>query len=175
MKSFRELREYWRPIRKKKKKIISRIYKKLKEFSLENKLEPTKAEIEFGKILSSLDYNFSYINQAILFKQKKKYIIDFVILHPYYLVFEIDGKYHNEKEQKLKDFIRDCFISKLGYKTIRFGNEDIFKNKEKIKKTILEEFTKQKELNKFCNIYNKKSNIFKGSVIKCCSKVKNVT
>lgn len=167
MKSFRELREYWRPIRKRNKKIGSKIYKKLKKFSLENKINQTEAEIEFEKILSNLNYNFNYISQAILFKDRKKYIIDFVILHPYYLVFEIDGKYHNNEEQKNKDFIRDNFISKLGYKIVRITNENIFKNKDKISMFVLESLCKQRELNKFCSKYNNKVDIFKGKIVEC--------
>lgn len=146
--------------------MVSKISKVLTVFSSENKLKQTRAEIEFNNILNTLNIEFDYIVQGIIFKDTKMYIVDFVVLHPFYTVFEIDGKYHNSKHQKESDYERDVFINKLGYKTVRFTNEEIYNSREKIRDSILKVLNKQKELNKFCNRFNKVAKIFKGSIIR---------
>ena len=52
------------------------------------------------------------------------YIVDFVCLSSL-LVVEIDGKYHQEEETQQKDEVRTDFLNSLGYKVIRFTNEEV--------------------------------------------------
>lgn len=51
------------------------------------------------------------------------YIADFVCLEKH-LVVELDGKCHEQNVEH--DSLRDEYLSKLGYKTIRFKNEELF-------------------------------------------------
>ncbi len=55
------------------------------------------------------------------------YIIDFYCSKRK-LIIEIDGATHNSKEAREYDKIRDEYFGELGYKTIRFLNEEIQKD-----------------------------------------------
>jgi len=61
----------------------------------------------------------------------KNYIVDF-FCYEIELVIELDGSYHNHPEQKEKDEIRDLHLKALGYKVLRFTNDDVFKDPKKI-------------------------------------------
>lgn len=66
-----------------------------------------------------------------LFKIKFKYqesisywFVDFLL--PKKIIFEADGDYwHNLKEQKIKDIIKDKKLRKIGFKIYRFSEKDI--------------------------------------------------
>ena len=45
------------------------------------------------------------------------------------VIFEVDGGYHNSKEQKLKDALRTNDLRKMGYRVFRISNIDVFKGK----------------------------------------------
>lgn len=63
------------------------------------------------------------------------YIVDFACLSKQ-LVIELDGGYHFEKEQMEFDRIRTEQLEHLGFKVIRFTNEEVFCNIEKVLETI---------------------------------------
>ena len=50
------------------------------------------------------------------------FIVDFHC-HQYKLVIELDGKYHNKEEVKLRDRERSEILRGMGYNIIRFKNE----------------------------------------------------
>ena len=52
------------------------------------------------------------------------YIADFACL-PLHLVIEIDGDYHNTTSQSSEDAIRTDDLAHLGYKVLRYTNEDV--------------------------------------------------
>lgn len=52
------------------------------------------------------------------------YIADFACL-AYKLVVEVDGGVHQEPEQKEHDAIRTLDLERLGYRVIRFTNEEV--------------------------------------------------
>ena len=56
----------------------------------------------------------------------KNYIVDF-FCYEIELVIELDGGYHNHPEQKEKDEIRDLHLKALGYKVLRFTNDELKK------------------------------------------------
>ncbi len=56
-----------------------------------------------------------------------KFIADFYC-HEKQLVVEVDGGYHNEKEQKEHDALRTEAINEFGISVIRFTNEEVLKN-----------------------------------------------
>jgi len=55
------------------------------------------------------------------------YIVDFYC-HELKLVIEVDGKYHDQEEQKIKDKERTTVIKRHGLHIIRFTNEEVFTN-----------------------------------------------
>jgi very-short-patch-repair endonuclease len=65
------------------------------------------------------------------------YIVDFYC-HKLKLVIEIDGGYHNTQEQREKDNLRTKELVDLGVKVIRFTNEDVEKDLDKVLETIIQ-------------------------------------
>lgn len=55
------------------------------------------------------------------------YILDFYCKKKK-LIIEIDGGIHKTKANQEHDAIRDEFFTSLGYKTLRFSNDDVEKN-----------------------------------------------
>ncbi|MBI5740976.1 MAG: endonuclease domain-containing protein [Nitrospirae bacterium] len=60
------------------------------------------------------------------------YIVDFVCFEDR-LIIEIDGGQHAENE---KDIKRDRYLSKNGFRVLRFWNNDVFKNIEGVLEVI---------------------------------------
>jgi type I site-specific restriction-modification system R (restriction) subunit/very-short-patch-repair endonuclease len=63
------------------------------------------------------------------------YIVDFYC-DENKLVIELDGEIHNTDEQREHDSIRDKYLSSMGYKVLRFKNEDIINDTETALKAI---------------------------------------
>jgi hypothetical protein len=55
------------------------------------------------------------------------YIVDFYC-SKYKLAIELDGNYHFEETQMIRDDERDKFLSEVGIKVIRIENQNVFKN-----------------------------------------------
>ena len=68
-----------------------------------------------------------------------KYIVDF-ICRSKKIIIEIDGGQHNNEEYIEYDEKRTNDLNKLGYRVIRFWNNDIDKNIEGVYKTLQKEF-----------------------------------
>jgi len=66
-----------------------------------------------------------------------KFIADFYC-HEKNLVIELDGSIHDDSEQKQADEGRTYELDELGIKVIRFRNEEVIENIEKVIKTIFE-------------------------------------
>jgi leucyl-tRNA synthetase len=62
-------------------------------------------------------------------------MVDFVCLSKH-LVIEIDGGIH--LQQKEKDALRTQDLNNLGYKVIRFHNEEVYENAAKVAMKIKE-------------------------------------
>ncbi len=56
-----------------------------------------------------------------------KYIVDFICKEAKIIV-EIDGGQHNEPENIISDTERTKYLEGLGYKVIRFWNNEIYEN-----------------------------------------------
>jgi imidazole glycerol-phosphate synthase subunit HisF len=67
----------------------------------------------------------------------KNYIADFYC-HKLKLVIEADGGIHNKPDVKEYDTIREQNLIVWGYKVIRFTNEEIIKEEEKVIRKIAE-------------------------------------
>lgn len=63
------------------------------------------------------------------------YIVDF-ISYERKLVVELDGARHKEEARKRKDKIRTEWITKEGYKVLRFWNYDVLRRIDKVLMTI---------------------------------------
>ena len=63
------------------------------------------------------------------------YIADFYC-HAVKLIIEMDGKIHDRAEVKVNDVQREADLRKWGYEVIRFTNEELFQNREKVLITI---------------------------------------
>lgn len=82
----------------------------------------TQSEKEFSQILKSLSIN-SEIQYEVRFG-RNLYFCDF-FLKDYNLIVEIDGEYHFTEEQSILDKIREDNLKSLGFKIIRYKNEEV--------------------------------------------------
>ena len=68
-----------------------------------------------------------------------KYVVDF-ICRSKKIIIEIDGGQHNTEESIEYDKKRSADLGNLGYKVIRFWNNDIDKNLDGVYKILQQEF-----------------------------------
>ena len=61
------------------------------------------------------------------------YIVDFVCLETR-LIIEVDGSHHADST---RDLHRDEELTRLGYRVLRFWNEDVLQNTDGVTETIL--------------------------------------
>ena len=62
-------------------------------------------------------------------------IVDFACL-PASLIVEIDGGYHDEIRQQYHDQLRTHQIEQLGFRVVRFTNEEVFTRLDYVLETI---------------------------------------
>jgi len=106
--------------------------KDLKEFSRGLRNSSTLGEILLWQRLragSMMGYKFNHQ------KPLDKYIVDFYC-KPLNLVIEIDGSYHFEAEQKIKDDQRQEVLEKMGLNLLRFSERQIRKDMDVVLKSI---------------------------------------
>lgn len=106
--------------------------KNLKEFSRALRKNSTLGEILLWQRLragSMMNYTFN--------RQKPlhRYIVDFYC-KPLNLVIEIDGAYHFEAEQRVKDNKRQKLLEEIGLNFLRFSEQQVRKDMELVLKTI---------------------------------------
>lgn len=102
-----------------------------KELNKELKKRATVAELKFKEIASKkhLKLKFQYRIDIIKgHRIKKFYFADFCDIKNK-VIFEIDGEYHNTKEQQKKDLKRTKDLCKLGYRIFRITNEEVLNGK----------------------------------------------
>jgi len=68
------------------------------------------------------------------------YIADFACTKQT-LIVELDGGQHNEHQAATYDSIRTTELEKLGYRVLRFWNNDVLENIEGVCETILHALT----------------------------------
>ena len=106
----------------------------LKEFARENGMNPTLAEQVLWEYLRAGQIGFRVLRQHIV----GDYIVDF-LLPDINLVIEVDGAYHAERQQEEYDELREQDLNNLNYNVIRFSNEEILYDIEKVIERILKE------------------------------------
>lgn len=107
-------------------------YGLLKVFAQENRAHQTEAERCLWECLRSGNEGYRFKRQHII----GRYIADFICIEAK-LIIEVDGGYHCQKEQMEKDFYRTEELEKLGFKIIRFNNDEIIGNIDEVVETII--------------------------------------
>ena len=101
------------------------MYPVLKERAEEMRANPTKAEAFLWEKLKAKKLGVKFRQQHII----DQYIVDFACIKEG-LIIEVDGEIHND--QKEADQIRTEILESLGYKVIRFTNEEVLQNYENV-------------------------------------------
>jgi very-short-patch-repair endonuclease len=94
----------------------------------------TSAEASLWKVLKGKQL------EGLKFRRQHSignYIVDFYCPE-YKIAIELDGNYHFEEGQMLRDERRDKFLSDIGIKVIRIENDNVFNNIDMVLNYILE-------------------------------------
>ena len=96
----------------------------------------TEQERKFWNIVRNKQfYGLRFLRQYVI----KPYIVDFICREKKIIV-EIDGGQHNEHIEVEYDKKRTNYLNTLGYKVIRFWNNEIDSNIEGVYKKLQKEF-----------------------------------
>ena len=106
-------------------------YDRFKAFARENRRNQTEAEEFLWRQLKGNALGVKFKRQLII----QNYIADFACLEKS-LIIEVDGGYHYIQEQMELDAYRTEDLEKLGFKVLRFRNEEIIIEIEQVLKTI---------------------------------------
>ena len=116
-------------------------YSLLKEYAKENRRKPTEAESILWDYLRGNFWGLHFRRQHII----GQFIADFICLS-HHLIIELDGKYHQIPEQQISDQERTEWLENNGYTVIRFTNEAIIADTEKVLTAIKTYITKEQLL-----------------------------
>ena len=114
----------YKTARKSEYELLKKNAKKLRRFSPE-------AESVFWEMLRADKLGDKFRRQHLI----EDIIVDFVCLSKK-LVIEVDGGYHNKPEIQELDNLKTEILNELGYKVIRFTNEEILLNIDAALQTI---------------------------------------
>jgi len=106
-------------------------YEQLKDFSAENRKNPTEAENLLWQLLRKEQTGYKIRRQHAI----GQFIADFACLQKG-LVIELDG--HHHKSIKEADEARTEILNYLGFEVIRFTNDEVLKNPQKVLDEIKE-------------------------------------
>lgn len=113
-------------------------YQLFKEFAKHLKLTQTEAEKKLWAHLCKKQQGVRFRRQYII----GEYIADFVCLSKR-LIIEVDGGYHLEEQQMKSDAFRTKRLETMGFKVIRFTNEEILENINTVLNIIKENIQNQ--------------------------------
>jgi ATP-dependent DNA helicase RecG len=99
----------------------------MKELQKNRKQQTTPAEQILWEQLKTKQLEFKFRRQHIV----DEFIVDFICISKR-LIIEVDGKYHNTKEQQEADDLRTNILQDLGFKVIRFTNEEVIADIENV-------------------------------------------
>ena len=102
-------------------------YAYLLEKAREKRKNPTPAERIIWQVLRNKRFGVKFRRQHII----GEYIADFVNLENH-LILEIDGKYHYTFNQNFNDTIRTEFLNRQGFTVLRFSNEEVLTDIDKV-------------------------------------------
>lgn len=101
-------------------------------FAEQLRIKMTPSEKKLWEFLKQKPHGYKFRRQHPF----SNYILDFYC-HKIKLAIEIDGKYHDLPEQKKLDEIRTTEINRLGLTEIRFTNEAVNSQFEKVVNSIV--------------------------------------
>ena len=108
-------------------------YPILKEFAITHRYNATPAENVLWNLVKTKKLEgFKFRRQHII----GSYIADLICLDRN-LIIEIDGLQHQLPDNKVSDEDRTLLLNMKGFKVIRFQNEEVLNNTEKVLNTIL--------------------------------------
>ena len=102
-------------------------YGLLKENAKANRNNMTEAESAFWFLAKGNGLGEKCRRQYII----GEYIVDF-FFRKSMLIVELDGGYHFTEEQQKEDAIRQDWLEHMGYKVLRFTNEEVLFNTENV-------------------------------------------
>lgn len=108
-------------------------YGLLREFARKNRKNATLAEQVLWEELREKELGVRFLRQHII----GDYIADFVALEVR-LIIEVDGSYHSEPQQEEDDERRTRKLKTMGFDVIRFTNEDVLYNTNKVIDDIIQ-------------------------------------
>ena len=112
-------------------------YDLLKQYAYKNRYNQTEAEQNLWYHLSGNQLGLHFRRQHII----GCYIADFICVKRN-LIIEIDGGYHSQEEQKIKDYLRTEDLEKMGLEVMRFSNDEIFRNLPEVLDKIFNKIAK---------------------------------
>ncbi len=112
-------------------------YDLLKRYAYKNRYNQTEAEQNLWYHLSGNHLGLHFRRQHII----GCYIADFICVKRN-LIIEIDGGYHSQEEQKIKDYLRTEDLEKMGFEIMRFSNDEIFRNLPEVLDKIFNKIAK---------------------------------
>jgi methionine--tRNA ligase beta chain len=117
-------------------------YKLLKEFVAEHRSNPTEAEKALWEMLRDKKLGYKFRRQHII----GNFIADFVCLKQK-LIVEVDGSIHHLPDNIISDELRTKKLNNLGFEVIRFTNNEVLFETNKVL-TVISEKLNQLALNK---------------------------
>jgi very-short-patch-repair endonuclease len=112
-------------------------YDILKEFAKQNRKNMTPSEQALWNALRKSLGSWRFRRQHPI----GDYIADFICLSEK-LVVEVDGEYHNTEEQRIDDKVRTHSLRQMGFRVIRFSNQEVDADIISVIRRIKEELTK---------------------------------
>ncbi len=107
------------------------VYSILKANAVENRKTMTDSENVLWNKIRNNQLGIKFRRQHAI----GDYIVDFISIENH-LIIEVDGKYHEEKQQQKEDIIRSEYLKAKGYHILRFTNEEVLNNTEEVINTI---------------------------------------
>ena len=101
-------------------------YKLMRELQKNRKQQTTEAEQILWEQLKTKKLDIKFRRQHIV----DEFIVDFICIEKR-LIIEVDGKYYTTKEEIEADELRTTILQELGFKVIRFANEEVLENTDK--------------------------------------------
>ena len=95
-------------------------YGLLRSYARENRANPTVAETILWQEIRGGALGTKFYRQYVI----ADYIVDFVSME-HQLIIEVDGAYHAELEQMTYDEGRTTRLNALGFRVIRFSNDEV--------------------------------------------------
>ena len=112
-------------------------YGLLKDYAAHNRKHATEAENILWELLRGRQMGLPFRRQHII----GEFIADFICI-PSRLIIELDGGYHQLPNQQVSDIERQQWLEQHGFKVIRFTNEEVISNTERVLKIIKDNLKK---------------------------------